>query len=304
MQSPPLTPDQVNFFHENGYLVLENFRTPQETIQLRQRIEHIIESQFDPQTHKSIFICEHEESGHIRDEYFLNSSDQISFFLENNADAVKQNGGKFIMNKIGHALADKDAVFRDFTFRDFVCDATTQLMNYEEPTVVQSMYIFKPPFIGGQVTPHRDGTFVLTHEKPCLGWWFPLEDATLTNGCLWGAPGSHRDGLATKWVRTCRDNSKNRMEFVQLISDKEQRAKFEENEKNAHYVPLEMKAGSVVILHGHFLHKSNRNESSKSREAYTFHLADKKDYDMTQNWLLRDEFPSLWPHKQQQQQQE
>ena len=25
-----------------------------------------------------------------------------------------------------------------------------------------------------------------------MGYWFPIDDATLTNGCLWYVPGSHK----------------------------------------------------------------------------------------------------------------
>lgn len=325
--SDPLTQEQVQFFNDNGYLVIENFVALEEAQKLRQQIQHIIETQYDAQKHKSIFMCDHTDGGHIKDQYFLDSSDQISFFLETTEQQAQVSSqkqeeqqenqqeqetvpapqaqqaqqrpkdAKLFMNKIGHALADRDPIFQQFTFRDYVYRATKQLMQYEDPMVVQSMYIFKPPFIGGPVTPHRDGTFVLTHQKPCVGWWFPLEDATLENGCLWGAPGTHRDGLVKRWVRTCRDNSKNEMRFEPVIRDEKDAEAFVDREDKADYVPVEMKAGSVIVLHGHFLHKSNGNESSKGREAYTFHLADRNDYDREKNWLLRDEFPDLWPHR-------
>jgi len=290
-----LTEEQIQFFHDNGYLILDHYKQVDEMNQLRDRMAQIIDEQFDINKHHSIFSCEHDDS-HTKDIYFLDSSDKISFFLEQNKDkamgSVTHN--RFIMNKVGHALADKDEFFKKFTFTSAVQNMSKQLMNYEKVTVVQSMYIFKPPIIGGEVTPHRDSTFILTHEKPCLGWWIPLEDATTLNGCLWGVPGSHKWGLASKWVRSSKNNQENQMKFIDLISS-EEKEKYEERDREAQYVPLEMKAGSVVLLHGHFLHKSYKNESNKSREAYTFHLADEEDYDREQNWLLRDQFPHFWP---------
>jgi ectoine hydroxylase-related dioxygenase (phytanoyl-CoA dioxygenase family) len=55
-------------------------------------------------------------------------------------------------------------------------------MDFVDPVVVQSMYIFKNPGIGGEVTAHQDATFL--HSQPDLkviGLWFALEDATVSN---------------------------------------------------------------------------------------------------------------------------
>ena len=53
----------------------------------------------------------------------------------------------------------------------------------------QGMYIFKQPRIGTQVTPHQDGTFLYNDPLKLVGLWFPVDDATLENGCLWYIPG-------------------------------------------------------------------------------------------------------------------
>eukprot|EP00121_Abeoforma_whisleri_P002737 Awhi_evm1s2461 len=64
------------------------------------------------------------------------------------------------------------------------------------------MYIFKQPNFGGEVVPHQDSTFLLTSPTPtCLGLWIALQDSTLENGCLWGAPGSHRRGVNSHFLR-------------------------------------------------------------------------------------------------------
>ena len=41
------------------------------------------------------------------------------------------------------------------------------------------------------MTPHQDGTFLNNDPLRLVGFWFPLDDATLENGCLWFVPGSH-----------------------------------------------------------------------------------------------------------------
>ena len=60
---------------------------------------------------------------------------------------------------------------------------------------LQSMLIFKQPFVGGEVVPHQDSCFVTTDPLSCVGIWLALEDATQENGCLWTLPGA----LAAKY---------------------------------------------------------------------------------------------------------
>lgn len=42
------------------------------------------------------------------------------------------------------------------------------------------------------VTPHQDSTFLYTEPPSTIGFWFPLVDVGLRNGCLWFIPGSHK----------------------------------------------------------------------------------------------------------------
>lgn len=53
------------------------------------------------------------------------------------------------LNKIGHALHYKNDVFRKITFSERIKEVCFQL-GFEDPAVVQSMYIFKNPGLGGE----------------------------------------------------------------------------------------------------------------------------------------------------------
>lgn len=74
----------------------------------------------------------------------------MSFFFEKKAF---QNG-KLIkpkthaINKIGHALHEKNEIFKKLTYTRKVYDICKGL-NIKNPIVVQSMAILKPPEIGG-----------------------------------------------------------------------------------------------------------------------------------------------------------
>lgn len=43
--------------------------------------------------------------------------------------------------------------------------------------------------------PHQDNSFLYTEPTTCTGLWLALEDATITNGCLWAIPGSHKSSF-------------------------------------------------------------------------------------------------------------
>ena len=48
--------------------------------------------------------------------------------------------------------------------------------------ILQSMYIFKQPRIGGVVKAHQDSTFIHTAPDTTTGFWIALEDCTKDNG--------------------------------------------------------------------------------------------------------------------------
>jgi phytanoyl-CoA hydroxylase len=64
--------------------------------------------------------------------------------------------------------------------------------DYKRPVVCQSMYIFKPPFIGGEIRAHQDASYLYADPIEMVGFWIALEDATEENGCLQFIPGSHK----------------------------------------------------------------------------------------------------------------
>ena len=70
--------------------------------------------------------------------------------------------------------------------------ALVESLGHRDPVILQSMYIFKPPGIGGEVMCHQDSTYIYTEPESCIRFWFALEDATLENGCMQFIPGGHR----------------------------------------------------------------------------------------------------------------
>jgi phytanoyl-CoA hydroxylase len=201
--TPALSAKQVATFAEQGFLVLPGFKPAAEIAALRQRAVEIVDA-FDPGAQRPVFSTE-EQQRHV-DDYFLSSGSQVRCFFEE--EAFHASGHLTVdkalaINKIGHAMHDLDPVFSAFSKGPALRGVAAGL-GLSRPQVWQSMFIFKQPGIGGEVRWHQDASFFDTTPITVTTFWFALEDATRSNGCLWTEPGGHigpRGVLRERFVR-------------------------------------------------------------------------------------------------------
>src|SRR5581483_2974302 len=106
------------------------------------------------------------------------------------------------------------------------------------------------------------------------------ERADRSNGCLWVERGGHRTPLRERFVV---DERGSRLERIDTTPwPDERRAE-----------PVEVEAGTLVVLHGCLPHYSAPNRSASSRHAYTLHVVDARARYSPANWLQRDaSFPA------------
>jgi phytanoyl-CoA hydroxylase len=253
-------------YRRDGFLVLEDFVPAADCEALVARAAELV-ARRDRLEQRAVFSAA--DQAHAEDAYFRESGDKIRFFHEANA-------GTSALNKIGHALHDLDPAFDRFSRRPALA-ALARGLGLSSPLLLQSMYIFKAPRVGGEVGWHQDACFLFTEPISVVGLWFALEDATRENGCLRALPGGHRGPLRQRFL--CRGD---RLSMLTLDP-----APWPAVEPAV----LETPRGTLVVLHGLLPHGSEANHSPRSREAYTLHVIDGATEYPTDNWLRRDRLP-------------
>ena len=171
-------------------------------------------------------------------------------------------------------------------------------LGYEDPVVPQSMYIFKQARVGGEVTSHQDSTFLYTTPRQtCLGLWLALDDATVENGCLWIRPGSHMERVRRRFSRN-QSYFRGDREQPQMIFENEEEDGVQwegtvpeggaEGLFQAGFVPIECKAGDLLVFPGELDHLSLANYSDTPRHTFQLHLVEGPAAGVTwshTNWL-------------------
>jgi phytanoyl-CoA hydroxylase len=273
---------EIEQYQRDGFLVIEGFADRSACDELKASANQIV-ADFQPTGQRTIFTTNEQERASNAE--FLASGSTIWCFFEEeafDADGRLRTSKELSINKIGHAMHDLDATFEKFSYRPELAGVAADI-GLPDALALQSMYIFKQPLIGGEVGCHQDNTFLYTDPMTVTGFWFAIEDATLQNGCLWAKPGGHRTTLRKLFKRAGAGDDDGTM--------------FEELDATplpspSELVPLEVPAGTMVILHGLLPHWSDINRSEKSRHAYSLHCISAAAEYPDWNWLQR---PSEMP---------
>jgi phytanoyl-CoA hydroxylase len=275
-----LSDEQIARYHADGFLAIEGFAGPESCAALRSRAVQIVD-EFQPTDRRTVFTTNEQER--ISDGEFLDSANNMWCFFEE--EAFDEHGElrqdkTLSINKIGHAMHDLDDEFASFSYTSDLAGVANDI-GLVDALALQSMYIFKQPHIGGEVGCHQDATFLYTAPMTVTGFWFAVEDATLENGCLWASPGGHRTRLRKLFQRRGPD-----------FADNECGTRFEILDETplpspADLVPLEVPAGTMVILNGLLPHWSDVNRSAQSRHAYSLHCISADVEYPSWNWLQR-----------------
>ena len=223
-----LTDEQLERFQHDGYLVIENFLSPEEVARTKAGI------------------------GRVSDEVADLDGDRQGFNFERQNDAAMHEDvaiRKGVLRKIQGAVFYVPEVQDVFT-SDKMLDCMEDLMgdhkNYQGIFYHSSKVMFKPP--GGVAKPwHQDAAYWRQFDPNQITVWIAIDDAKEENGCVWAIPGSHKAGHIPHVKRELQ------VEDSQIDLSKAR--------------PVPVPAGGLLIFHSLVLHKSEKNESDQTRWA-------------------------------------
>jgi len=227
-----VTPEQVQSFVDNGFLVVPDLMTSDELDELKadtvrvarggyecENIQPMPESLSDAEVLQNI-LCIHQPH-------------YVSPVME-----------KYVQHpKICGVLSQITAAHLPFWDGSVKC--------------MQSMLFVKPPGFQGQAW-HQDEIYIPTRDRSLIGAWIAMDDATIENGCLWVVPGSHRQGYLYPQRQ---HNNEDEFDFAPESFG------FDESAE----VPVEVKAGALVFFNGYLLHRSRKNRGEVYRRVLVNH---------------------------------
>jgi phytanoyl-CoA hydroxylase len=182
-----------------------------------------------------------------------------------------------------------------------VVGLTRQLMDGEEPMIVQSMYLEKKPAgdaeVGGAgIALHQDLHYLPCDTNRLMACWMALSDTDGENGGLCVVPGSQERGLlSTHKTDSVQDHDSWEFEYSMRDRDgrewKHKMYSFEiDGLRDDEIIRLTVPKGSAVFFDGLTIHGSFGNRSrTRPRRAFAVHFVPKG------TWMYRTDVQELTP---------
>ncbi len=224
-----VTDAHVTQFQEQGFLIVENAFTAQEIQMALDGLFHLLSGAV-------------EDFNGVQYERASAGVNVEELPLEEKQDYVR----KFM------SFADYDQRLNKLAHHPLLLELVQRLIG-EAPVLFQSMALLKPPRLGRDKPWHQDHAyFQLELNTRVVGCWIALDEATIQNGCMVIAPGSHLQGPVVHFRR--RD-----WQICDTDVD------------NSGAVAVPLKPGGLLLFQSLLHHGTPPNKSMSRRRALQFH---------------------------------
>ena len=232
-----LNQEQIKQFRLNGFLVVENVLSAAELDALDRHCDFIASGKAE----------------HIPD-----TSIQLEPVFREGKRRVED---RVLAVRKLYDLAVYDEIMWAHVTNPKIVDIIADLLGTEDIKLYGDQLLMKPPKTGSAFSWHQDSSDGWRDIFPMdlVSAWTAIDDATVENGCLNFAPGTHRWGM----LRGARSMKKADQWVKPFIDDLETRRWPVET------VPLAR--GSISFHHSLVFHQSNANLSGKRRRGYATH---------------------------------
>lgn len=224
-----LTKEQIENYQANGFIVIENFLSPDELEHWRKTVGDAVKERAGIKIPGKDIKTGEADGINEDSDYFARVFDQLLNLWQTN-EGVKKLMMDERIGKMAAQLAGADAI-----------------------RIWHDQALFKRPWANPTAW-HLDTPFWSFSDNRALSIWVALDDATLENGCLYFIPGSHK---VTNFDKiTIGRNMDGIFDIYPQL-------------KNAKPVAAPMKAGSCSFHCGLTVHGANANMTSGFRRAMT-----------------------------------
>jgi ectoine hydroxylase-related dioxygenase (phytanoyl-CoA dioxygenase family) len=157
--------------------------------------------------------------------------------------------------------------FRSFVTEPRLVRLVVTLLGTDRLSCFLSQFIFKNPGAWGQPCHQDSYYFPFEPMRPVVGAWLATTEADLENGCLWVVPGSQLEPVH------------------EHVPDRRPGANYGYYEIVDHdlsgAVPVELRAGDLLLFDSFLMHFSTDNVSARRRGAMVCHYAASATVDAT-----------------------
>jgi len=223
---------QIEFYRENGYLVVENIFTEEESICYNQQMRRHANKDFAAIINPDRFEDLYEQDERPKSDLTL---EEIS----------------------------ETATFSKYIMKHPTVVSILETLQEKEVVGLSSQFIFKEaysPYCAQAWRPHQDGWYPDDKEGAYItSNWF-LRDTNKENGTIYVYPGSHKAGLQNanpqvSFRENPNSNPGSECNIPEIFIDKK--------------VDIIIPKNSVVFLNGYCIHGSYPNNSNRSRPWYS-----------------------------------
>ena len=155
-----LTDQQIKFYRENGYIIVENFLDRDELAEWRQCTDQAVA----------------ERLGNSID-FLTNQMNPEAFYAQVFTQCLR--------------LADTHEGMRKLIHDPRIGRMGAMLAGIEGIRIWHDQALIKPP-LGNPTAWHLDVPYWSFNSRDAISLWMALDDATPANGCMWYIPGSHK----------------------------------------------------------------------------------------------------------------
>lgn len=242
-----ITEEQKRFYDENGFLAIEGFLTADELEDWRAQVAEAVEQRLSADS-----------------AYLHNQGDSKSYYARVFTQCLK----------LAETHEGVHRLMHDPAIGELVC----KLSGASGIRIWHDQALIKPPY-GNPTAWHLDNPYWSFSAPNAISMWVALDDATLSNGCMWYLPGTH--------LAEGRENApiaENLDSLFQMNPDW--------LEINPVAVPCP--AGSAVFHNGLVAHGAGANMTNRPRRAMTCaYMPDGSTFNGQQNVLPGEYFASL-----------